>query len=67
MQSTSLAERAKLVPGRDASGHGTAVLAIAAGNGAESQGVYRGVAPESELLVVKLGVLREADFPEQRN
>lgn len=63
MQSTSLAERAKLVPSRDTSGHGTAVLAIAAGNGAESQGVYRGVAPESELLVVKLGVPREGGFP----
>lgn len=63
LQSTSLAERAKLVPSRDTSGHGTAVLAIAAGNGAESQGVYRGVAPESELLVVKLGVPREGGFP----
>lgn len=63
LQSPSPAEREKLVPSRDTSGHGTAVLAIAAGNGAESQGVYRGMAPESELLVVKLGVPREGGFP----
>lgn len=47
----------------DHSGHGTAVAGIAAGNGAESEGIYRGVAPESDLLIVKLGPPRENGFP----
>ena len=51
------------VPSRDLSGHGTAVLGIAAGNGRASQGVNRGVAYESELLVVKLGTPRKDSFP----
>lgn len=45
----------QLVPSVDVSGHGTAVAGIAAGNGRGSNGQYRGVAYESELLVVKLG------------
>ena len=40
----------EIVRSRDVSGHGTAVAAIAAGNGRESGGRYRGVAWESELL-----------------
>ena len=52
-----------LVPSVDASGHGTAVAGIAAGNGRESQGQYQGVAYESELLVVKLGVADPLGFP----
>lgn len=56
-------ERNQIVPSRDLSGHGTAVMGIAAGNGRESQGVYHGVAPESELLVVKLGAPLEEGFP----
>lgn len=48
---------------RDLSGHGTAVAGIAAGNGRASSGRYRGVAPESELLVVKLGIPRPDSFP----
>ncbi len=40
---------------QDISGHGTGVLAIAAGN--------RGVAYESEILVVKLGNPRAGSFP----
>lgn len=51
------------VPEQDQSGHGTAVLGIAAGNGRSSGGRYRGVAPESPLLVVKLGTPQEGGFP----
>ncbi len=52
-----------LVPSVDTSGHGTAVAGIAAGNGAGSDGVYAGVAPESELLIVKLGTPGPNAFP----
>ncbi len=53
----------KLVPSFDTSGHGTAVAAIAAAGGNLRNGQYRGVAPESELLVVKLGSSRSESFP----
>ena len=43
----------------DVSGHGTAVAGILAGNLEE----YRGVAYESELLVVKMGIPQEEGFP----
>ena len=52
-----------LVPEQDLSGHGTAVLGIAAGNGRASGGRYRGVAPESLLLVVKLATPQRGGFP----
>lgn len=57
------AERERIVPSRDLSGHGTGVMGIAAGNGRASDGVYRGVAYESDLIVVKLGVSRKGGFP----
>lgn len=57
------AERERIVPSRDLSGHGTGVMGIAAGNGRASDGVYRGVAYESDLIVVKLGASREGGFP----
>ena len=41
----------QMVPSRDLSGHGTAVAGIAAGNGRESGGRYRGVAYESETFI----------------
>ena len=56
-------EGRRLVPSRDSSGHGTAVLGIAAGNGRASSGVNRGVAYKSDLLVVKMGNARENSFP----
>lgn len=56
-------ERELLVPTRDLSGHGTSVAGIAAGNGRASNGRYRGVAPKSDLLVVKLGTPRAEGFP----
>lgn len=57
------AERYAVVPSRDISGHGTAVMGIAAGNGRESGGIFRGVADKSEILVVKLGNPLEGSFP----
>ncbi len=59
----SEADGSLLVPSVDVSGHGTAVAGIAAGNGAGSNGIYAGVAPESELLIVKLGVPAPNSFP----
>ena len=52
-----------LVPEQDAGGHGTQVLGIAAGNGRASGGRYRGVAPESEIIVVKLATPQAGGFP----
>ncbi|MCI5699001.1 MAG: S8 family serine peptidase [Lachnospiraceae bacterium] len=59
----SLLERYAVVPSRDLSGHGTAVMGIAAGNGRESGGIQRGIADESRLIVVKLGTPLEESFP----
>lgn len=56
-------EGRRLVPSVDFSGHGTAVLGIAAGNGRASGGVNRGVAYESDLVVVKMGIPGENSFP----
>ncbi|WP_434311417.1 S8 family peptidase [Hominifimenecus sp. rT4P-3] len=53
----------RTLPSQDTSGHGTGVLGIAAGNGRASGGRYRGVAPEADILVVKLGVPEEGGFP----
>ncbi len=60
--------RYDIVPSRDVSGHGTAVAGIAAGNGRRrtdtgSIGQNAGTAPESELLVVKMGSPRAEGFP----
>lgn len=39
---------------KDESGHGTATAGIACGNGNASNERYRGIAPEAELIVVKM-------------
>lgn len=54
-------EAGRLVPERDISGHGTAVTGIAAGSA--DSALFRGIAPESELIIVKLGVPMEEGFP----
>lgn len=51
-------ERAK-----DYTGHGTAVAGIAASNGVGSDQLYSGVAPDAELLIVKLGYDIPDSFP----
>lgn len=63
LQRSSRAEARAVVMTVDGSGHGTAVAGIAAGNGRENDGQYRGVAFESELIVVKLGVPNPEGFP----
>ncbi len=63
LTAASPADRQKIVPSRDTSGHGTHVAGIAAGNGRASMGRYRGVAYESELMIVKLGTPQETSFP----
>lgn len=52
-------EQFALLPSVDASGHGTAVAGIAAGNSP----AYHGAAPEAELLIVKLGLPDATSFP----
>ncbi len=68
LREADLLRQYELVPSRDSSGHGTAVAGIAAGTAANVTGGtannnYEGVAPESELLIVKLGTPRENSFP----
>lgn len=53
----------ELVPSTDLSGHGTHVTGICAGNGRGSEGRYAGVAPESGLIIVKLGNSIGNSFP----
>lgn len=64
LQEPTKVRQEQVVPSRDVSGHGTSVAAIAVGNGRGSVGgIYAGVAPESELLIVKLGNPRREGFP----
>ncbi|MBR1391039.1 MAG: S8 family serine peptidase [Lachnospiraceae bacterium] len=53
----------EICPSQDRSGHGTHVAGIAAGNGRASDGINRGVAYESELIIVKLRNVQENSFP----
>lgn len=70
LNAKTLPERMRIAATQDISGHGTAVAGIAAGNGRGSllvntsgYGQYAGVAPESELLIVKLGSPSSEGFP----
>lgn len=51
----------QIVPSKDVSGHGTAVAGIAAGS--RMYNLYQGVAPGSDLLIVKLGDASGSGFP----
>lgn len=53
----------RIVPSTDTSGHGTAVAAIAAAGGRLKEGRYQGIAPESELLIIKMGTPAPDSFP----
>lgn len=59
----SESERIAIVPSRDSSGHGTSVTGIAAGNGRGSGGQFVGVAPRSDLIIVKMGIPGPNSFP----
>lgn len=59
LRQPTIQERRQIVPSQDISGHGTAVAGVAAGNSNQ----YRGVAYESDLLVVKLGIPKMNGFP----
>lgn len=59
----ALIDNDRSFPSRDPSGHGTHVAGIAAGNGRASRGEQKGIAPESELLIVKLGNTFPEGFP----
>ena len=61
LQAGSRTEALQIVPQQDISGHGTGVTAIAASSN-ESL-LLRGVAPDCDLLVVKLFTTKENDFP----
>lgn len=56
-------EAYRLLPSADVSGHGTAVAGIAAGRGRVADIYYEGVAPASDLIIVKLGTPGETSFP----
>ncbi len=59
LQQDTREEQLRLVPSIDSSGHGTAVTGVLAGNSE----MYQGIAIQSELLIVKLGIAREEGFP----
>ncbi len=63
LSSGSEAEARRLIPTIDVSGHGTAVAGILAAGGTANEPFRKGVAPESSLLIVKLGAQRENAFP----
>lgn len=63
LRATNPQERYSICPSQDLSGHGTHVTGIAAGNGRASNGIYRGVAYDAELIVVKLGIPGPNSFP----
>ncbi len=70
LRQPTIQEQRQLVPSQDISGHGTAVAGVAAGDSTkykETAGInapaYRGVAYDSELIVVKLGLPKLDGFP----
>jgi subtilisin family serine protease len=50
-----IASRGTRIPVTDEQGHGTAATGVAAGNGNNSRGVFAGVAPEADIIMVRIG------------
>lgn len=63
LRARTRAERFQLVPSEDVSGHGTHVAGIFAGGGRGRENAPRGVAPKSDLIVVKLGTAVPGEPP----
>jgi subtilisin family serine protease len=62
LRQTTTEGRIGVVPSMDNNGHGTHVTSIAAGNGRGSGGRTLGVAPMSDIMVVKAGPVSERGF-----
>lgn len=67
LQESRFADRQQIVRSVDNSGHGTHVAGIACGNGRAGGRQYRGVAYESDILVVKIGGTQRDAFPQTTN
>lgn len=63
LQYNDMTARQQIVRSVDASGHGTAVAAIAAGNFAEDRSNNLGMATKADILAVKLGTPGTGSFP----
>lgn len=63
LSASTPSERMEIVPSVDTSGHGTFVTGIAAGNGRSGGNSFQGVAPDAELIIVKLGTSPRESFP----
>ncbi|WP_054742595.1 S8 family peptidase [Cellulosilyticum ruminicola] len=55
LNASSKEEQLKIVPSQDTIGHGTALATIAAGNRRSENGINRGIAIDSNLIIVKIG------------
>lgn len=63
LKQPTMTKRMEVVPSTDIEGHGTHVAGICCGNGRASKGVNRGVAFESEIIIVKLGASLHNSYP----
>lgn len=67
LEAPTAIQQTELVPSTDLSGHGTHVAGICCGNGRASSGRNAGIAPQSDIAVVKLGSSVGQSFPKTTN